>query len=175
MQITTRNEIQYTPTPAPAQGICREQPAPDQVRRTHRERHRHEAENGVDARHVQRTLKHLVRDVRSDIKNELAELAAAGNLVPQYAEAVKSLVHDFRDDLQDIYRSAGRTRELDPAALREGIGQAMAALTEGLAALREAREDVATVPVESPVPAPPAVEFTAQVSVSYGLIVDLQA
>ena len=172
----------------------------DRHRETLRNEVRHQEHLRPGRRHLQRELKHLVRDVRHDILGELKELKETGDLDPEYAKAVKSLVGDFRDGLQQAYQAAGRGHDFDPAALEGAVGQAMADLTAGLAALRKQREGEVTLPVEPPAEAPaeapveapaeaPAevaaeaplpvqntlqMAFSAQLTVSFGLLLDLR-
>ncbi len=143
--ITTQG-LDSTRTP-----VCKRCPDERPVEETGRRGRRHDqnrAEKDHPGRsHLQQGLKHLLRDVRHDIKDELKELAEAGDLDPEYAAAVKDLVHDFSKDLKDVFHQARGHQGYDRDAVVAGIGQAMADLTVGLAALREQRAEPAPEPV----------------------------
>lgn len=127
--------------------------------------------------HLQQGLKHLLRDVRHDIKDELKDLEEAGNLDPEYAAAVQDLVHDFSKDLKDVFHQARGRQAYDRDAVVAGIGQAMADLTTGLAALREQRAEPAPAPVvKDPVDLLPEEDPGAEVDAPEpGLLLDARA
>lgn len=97
--------------------------------------------------HIQRDLKHLVRDVRHDVKSELKELRAAGDEASlQKAADVRDAYFAFRDQVQGAFTGAGRGGSFDAASVPEGLRLAMVDFTARLAALNgTAREDVDTV------------------------------
>ncbi|MGD9548275.1 MAG: hypothetical protein AB7V45_12115 [Candidatus Krumholzibacteriia bacterium] len=135
----------------PACSSCREERQVEEEPRAKHAPHGRRAEGDRPGRaHLQQGLKHLLRDVRHDIKDELRDLEEAGNLDPEYAAAVQDLVHDFSKDLKDVFHQARGGQAYDRDAVVAGIGQAMADLTAGLAALREQ----GTEPVIDPAPAP---------------------
>ena len=105
-------------------------------------------------RHVQRDLHQLVRVVRAEIRDEVRQAEQAGDLDAEGVAAYRDLVHAFRDDLQGVMRSAGEGRGVDPQGLLEGVSGAIATLTDGLRAIRDARDAAATPVAAEPVPAP---------------------
>ncbi|MFO7608871.1 MAG: hypothetical protein R6X35_06700 [Candidatus Krumholzibacteriia bacterium] len=100
--------------------------------------------------HLQRDLKHLVRDVRHQVKAELQELRASGEDDGK-STAVRAAFHEFRDQVQAVFHTAGKGGDFDAATVPAGLGEAMAAFT---AALRELNG----TPAEDPAVAAPTPE-----------------
>lgn len=92
--------------------------------------------------HIQRDLKHLVRDVRHDVKSEVKELRAAGDDASlQKAADVRDAYFSFRDQVQDAFTGAGRGGSFDAAAVPEGLRLALVDFTARLAALNGTATD----------------------------------
>lgn len=92
--------------------------------------------------HIQRDLKHLVRDVRHDVKSELKELRAAGDEASlQKAADVRDAYFSFRDQVQDAFTGAGRGGSFDAASVPEGLRTALLDFTARLAALNGPADD----------------------------------
>lgn len=104
-------------------------------------------------RHVQRGLRHMLRDVGHLIRAELAELRAAGDGDRETIATVRSAFHAFRDQVQAAYHDAGGGGSFDREALQEGLREAMVAFTEVLRGLNGADgEPPAVVPAPAPAP-----------------------
>lgn len=80
--------------------------------------------------HIQRDLKHLVRDVRQDVKAEVAELREAG--ATEKTADVRGATFDFRDQVQSAFQEAGRGGAFDATRVPEGLRQALVSFTEAL-------------------------------------------
>jgi hypothetical protein len=83
--------------------------------------------------HIQRDLKHLVRNVRHEVKAEIKELRSDGD--QEKIAAVRTAYADFRDQVQGAFKDAGQGNEFDAAAVPEGLRQAMISFTETLRTL----------------------------------------
>jgi hypothetical protein len=119
-------------------------------------------------RHVQRAARHLLRDIRHDIRSEIKELHAGGDR--EKIEAVKGAYHDFRDEVRNVLKGAGRGRHFDREAVVQGLGAAMAAFT---AALRELNGTTEEPPADTP-PSPEK-NPTPDVAMPPGALLDIGA
>lgn len=106
--------------------------------------------------HIQRDLKHLVRDVRQDVKAEVSALREAG-ATGKVAD-VRGAYFDFRDQVQSAFREAGRGGAFDATRVPEGLRQALVSFTEALRAINGPVEtpdgETPDQPAEAPVIAP---------------------
>jgi hypothetical protein len=108
--------------------------------------------------HIQRDLKHLVRDVRQDVKAEVSELRDAG--ATEKVADVRGAYFDFRDQVQSAFQDAGRGGAFDATQVPEGLRQALVSFTEALRAingpLKTPDGETSDQPAEAPVIAPGA-------------------
>ena len=95
-------------------------------------------------RFVQQGAHHLLRDIRHQMKAEVAELRESGDL--EKVDAVKSAYQDFRDGIKSAVEAAGRGHDFDRGAVAEGIGTAMASFTAALRELNGPVEEAAVIP-----------------------------
>ena len=107
------------------------------------------AEGGHRGRpHVSQLLRQLSREVRHELQ---AIIRNNPDLDPAVREELRDTAKAFRDDLRTAFHEAGRGRDFDPAALMNGVQQALATLADRLGAL--IGEETAT-PEPLPAPAP---------------------
>ena len=109
----------------------------------------HELSRG--RRHVQRAARHLLRDIRHDMRGELKELREAGDT--EKIKAVKDAYRDFRSEVKDVIKSAGRGHDFDRSAIAGGLGAAMVSFTEALRELNGTADEVVLEPIVEPGPA----------------------
>jgi SpoVK/Ycf46/Vps4 family AAA+-type ATPase len=76
--------------------------------------------------HVMQEIKQMEREVRHAVKDEFAEMKAAGTFDKSLFDSVKDLAKDFGADLRDAFHAAGRGNSFDPIELPDSIVQAMA-------------------------------------------------
>ena len=95
-------------------------------------------------RFVQQGAHHLLRDIRHQMKDEIAELRETDD--QEKIDAVKSAYQDFRTEVKTVVESAGRGNGFDRGLVAEGLGNAMAAFTTALRELNGTAEDTAVIP-----------------------------
>ena len=83
--------------------------------------------------HIQRDLKHLVRDVRQDVRAEVSALREAG--ATEKVAEVRGAYFDFRAQVQSAFQEAGRGGAFDATQVPEGLRQALVSFTEALRAI----------------------------------------
>lgn len=108
----------------------------------------HELSRG--RRHVQRAARHLLRDIRHDMRGELKELREAGDT--EKIKAVKDAYRDFRSEVKDVIKSAGRGHDFDRSAIAGGLGAAMVSFTEALRELNGTADEAAPAADKAPAP-----------------------
>jgi transcription elongation GreA/GreB family factor len=101
---------------------------------------------------IQRDLKHLVRDVRHEVKAETKELRSDGD--QEKIAAVRAAYADFSDQVQGAFKDAGQGNQFDAAAVPEGLRQAMISFTETLRTLNGTVGSPVKEPGGTPVAAP---------------------
>ena len=124
--------------------------------------------------HIQHDLKHLVRDVRKEVKAELKELRASGEGDPQKIAAVRSAYAEFRAQVQDAFLDAGDGGSFNAAAVPEGLRQAMISFTGKLRALNGMDEVGAPAPADEPQKTPDD-SPSQRLDLAAGMLVDLNA
>lgn len=124
--------------------------------------------------HIQRDLKHLVRDVRQEVKAEVKELRAAGEGSEAKIASVRSAYFDFRDQVQSAFQDAGRGSSFDAAAVPEALRQAMIAFTETLKGVNGTTDAPVETPVETPTTDRGATDLPA-LSLEPGTLFDVTA
>ena len=102
--------------------------------------------------HLQRNLKHLVRDVRHEVQAETKELRAAGGSREQVA-AVRSATFDFRDSVQAASREAGRGAAYDASGVAQKLTLAAVAFTDALKVINGTAGGQAPEVEQPPLPA----------------------
>ncbi len=98
--------------------------------------------------HVSQLLHQLGRAVRQELRAIIRENP---DLDPAVREELRGAAQAFRDDLKSAFHAAGRGHDFDPAALLDGVQQALATLADRLGALID---DGAQAPEPVPAPAP---------------------
>ncbi len=78
--------------------------------------------------HVQQTLQQLDRVVRHKIK----DAAKTSELDAQGRHEIRRLAHDFKVDLEAVYKAAAEEHLMDTDVLVEGVSDAIATLTNNL-------------------------------------------
>lgn len=100
--------------------------------------------------HVSQTLRQLSREVRHELQ---AIIRNNPDLDPAVRQELRETAKAFRDDLKAAFHDAGRGGDFDPAALLDGVQQALATLADRLGALI-GEETAAAEPLPAPAPEP---------------------
>jgi hypothetical protein len=133
--------------------------APDQaVGRAEGERH--------GRPHVSQMLRQLSREVRHELR---AIIQNNPDLDPTVREELRDTAKAFRDDLRTAFHEAGRGNDFDPAALMNGVQQALATLADRLGALigeETATPEPLPAPAPEPMPERPSEDIPTEMPVS---------
>ena len=121
--------------------------------------------------HVSQLLRQLSREVRHELK---AIIENNPDLDPAVRDELRDAAKAFRDDLRTAFHDAGRGHDFDPAALLDGVQQALSTLADRLGALvggtpqtppAEPVPVVEPTPVVEPEPERPAGEVPTETPV----------
>ncbi len=82
-------------------------------------------------RHLQRGLKHVARDVRHAIHDELKELRKSDGDAEKVA-AIRDATRTFQRNLQDVFRNADGGEQFDATSFLEEVQQAISELSSAL-------------------------------------------
>lgn len=133
-------------------------------------------------RHVRRSLMHLARDIRHQVRDEIRDLRVSGEADSEKIAAVKEAYRDFRSSLKDVFHDAGRGRDFDPASISDGVAEAMGSFTEALQEINGTAPEEGTpvVPVpegEEEVPTVPQDigTTTRSITIQIGIVIDFAA
>lgn len=132
-------------------------------------------------RQVRRSLMHLARDIRHQVRDEIRDLRVSGEADSEKIAAVRGAYRDFRSSLKDVFHAAGRGRDFDPAGIPDGVAAAMRSFTEALQAINGTvpeEEPAVTVPETGraePVTPVPDTGDTTPITVRIGIVIDFAA